>query len=609
MQRALSSILWAVCCATIGVGAFFAASLEMHRDIVVEEIHSALPPAAVQEFAWFCIADTKRRVIGGPWFDLEEATAECSRIGKDALIDVSLIKRKGTVTETPVYRVKGASSIQISSAAAQAISLLTGGVPTGVPAGTPGLEPEEPPPDPPAPNSAAPMWAHLPDQSIVVGLAWSINLAAYLSDAEGNTLTVAIEDDDGCDWLSLDDFVLNGTPDEDEVCTVVLSATDGGTSILYPRILTSELATSYPLPPHTEEVTYQYDFTPAAGLAVDSVCGFGGTIASGLPSSSGSAAFNETGFAVRFNPGGVVDARNNAMYEAEGSYPYKVGAVTRITSKINRPAGTFDATANATPDTPENAVQIADSYAPRGGAVPDATRFFTCLDAMNRSGLATTSVVSNLQIIQPMIARIRIVAYTPDITPPPAPSAPTVSGFTTTSITLAFPAGVADHKDWDLHWRAPPGTGNYQVIAPGTTAASYTHTGLGQNTAHEYMLRERDTSDNVSPDGAAVSQTTAAIDFLSRIECQDVSHPEGNSGTTNRSSTCTLSSALSFAFRCTVSFINGTALTPGDYVPVSTSITFNAGATSATVTAGYVGDYTQEPTETFKGRLSDCGPI
>ena len=89
------------------------------------------------------------------------------------------------------------------------------------------------------------------------------------------------------------------------------------------------------------------------------------------------------------------------------------------------------------------------------------------------------------------------------------------------------------------------------------------------------------------------------------ITINDVSHAEGNRRTTTFTFTVSLSAATSFPVTVKYATANGTATAPSDYTAIAlTTLTFNAGTTSKTVTVSVNGDKTVEPNETFFVNLS-----
>ena len=95
------------------------------------------------------------------------------------------------------------------------------------------------------------------------------------------------------------------------------------------------------------------------------------------------------------------------------------------------------------------------------------------------------------------------------------------------------------------------------------------------------------------------------MDDEPRISINDVSAPEGNSGTTPFTFTVSLSAAYNMPVTVNYATANGTAAAGGDYTAASGTLTFEPGQpTSQTVTVLVNGDRLFEPNETFFVNLS-----
>jgi hypothetical protein len=92
---------------------------------------------------------------------------------------------------------------------------------------------------------------------------------------------------------------------------------------------------------------------------------------------------------------------------------------------------------------------------------------------------------------------------------------------------------------------------------------------------------------------------------LPSLTVNDTSVVEGNSGNVNAVFTVTLSSASSQTVTVAYTTANGTAVAGGDYVAVSGTLTFPAGATMQSVAVPVVGDGLVERDETFVIDLSN----
>jgi len=116
-----------------------------------------------------------------------------------------------------------------------------------------------------------------------------------------------------------------------------------------------------------------------------------------------------------------------------------------------------------------------------------------------------------------------------------------------------------------------------------------------------------DTGAQSFPQYAAIdtgSKTTTIVDDDSTLRINDVSQPEGNSGTTPMVFTVTLDNASPLTVTAHFQTVNGSAVSPSDYTATSGTVTFNPGQTSKTVTVAIKGDLTVEPDENFVVHLS-----
>ncbi|GJF33335.1 hypothetical protein KNE206_60350 [Kitasatospora sp. NE20-6] len=91
-----------------------------------------------------------------------------------------------------------------------------------------------------------------------------------------------------------------------------------------------------------------------------------------------------------------------------------------------------------------------------------------------------------------------------DVTPPSVPGGPTVTGTTTSSVSLSWTASTdaVGVVGYDVY------RGTTKVGSP--TGTSYTDSGLTAATAYTYTVRARDAAGNVSAASAAVTATTAS---------------------------------------------------------------------------------------------------
>lgn len=90
------------------------------------------------------------------------------------------------------------------------------------------------------------------------------------------------------------------------------------------------------------------------------------------------------------------------------------------------------------------------------------------------------------------------------------------------------------------------------------------------------------------------------------LSVNDVSQNEGDSGTSGFGFSVTLSAASSQTVTVNVATGDGSAVAPGDYTPVSGTLTFTPGQTTKSVSVPVVGDATFEPAETFSLTLSNA---
>jgi hypothetical protein len=99
--------------------------------------------------------------------------------------------------------------------------------------------------------------------------------------------------------------------------------------------------------------------------------------------------------------------------------------------------------------------------------------------------------------------------------------------------------------------------------------------------------------------GITSTLTILDNDPLPTLSISDVTVTEGNAGSVNAVFTVTLSALNTQTV--TVDFLssNGTASSPGDYSPVSGTLTFNPGQTTRTIVVPVNGDATPEPDEIF----------
>jgi hypothetical protein len=108
-------------------------------------------------------------------------------------------------------------------------------------------------------------------------------------------------------------------------------------------------------------------------------------------------------------------------------------------------------------------------------------------------------------------------------------------------------------------------------------------------------------------DQSNIATVTITVNALPRLNINDASIIEGNSGTANAVFTVTLSFASAAPVTVTVEFIttDGTATSPGDYQARAGTRTFAPGETVKTISVPVNGDTQPEPDETFFVVLAD----
>jgi probable HAF family extracellular repeat protein len=100
--------------------------------------------------------------------------------------------------------------------------------------------------------------------------------------------------------------------------------------------------------------------------------------------------------------------------------------------------------------------------------------------------------------------------------------------------------------------------------------------------------------------------TGTIVDDEPRVGITSVTKNEGNSGTTPFVFAVTLSSAPTATVRLNFATANGSAVTPGDYIATSGSLSFAPGETSKTITVGVKGEKLREGQEVFYVNLSNA---
>jgi hypothetical protein len=106
--------------------------------------------------------------------------------------------------------------------------------------------------------------------------------------------------------------------------------------------------------------------------------------------------------------------------------------------------------------------------------------------------------------------------------------------------------------------------------------------------------------------GVGATNTLYDLEPLPRLSIDDVTHMEGNSGTTAYTFNVTLSEPSDQTITVDYATADDTATAPSDYTALpTTTLTFDPGQTSKQVTVQVNGDFTLEPDETFFVNLSN----
>ncbi len=190
------------------------------------------------------------------------------------------------------------------------------------------------------------------------------------------------------------------------------------------------------------------------------------------------------------------------------------------------------------------------------------------------------------------------------------------AGTTQTTFTLSLSAPAAGTIS--ANWATSDGTasaseGDY-VSAAGVVAFSPGEQTKQINvTVNGDLLNEADETFLLTLTGASGVLLTASPavgtivndDPLPTLSVDDVSVPEGNTGSNAATFTLTLSAASSLPVTVTVQTSNGTAVAPGDYVPEGPyPLTFLPFQTTNSFHVTVIGDVNIEPDETFQVQLS-----
>lgn len=145
------------------------------------------------------------------------------------------------------------------------------------------------------------------------------------------------------------------------------------------------------------------------------------------------------------------------------------------------------------------------------------------------------------------------------------------------------------------------------TFAPGATSQTFTVPVRGDtvNEPDERFFVNLSAASNAEIDDAQAIGTIQNDDGQVTLAIDDVTLPEGNSGTTGFRFTVTLPSAASVPVSVQVQTADGTARADSDYAALaSQTVTFTPGTTAQTVTVLVSGDTEAETDETFSVRLS-----
>jgi hypothetical protein len=155
-------------------------------------------------------------------------------------------------------------------------------------------------------------------------------------------------------------------------------------------------------------------------------------------------------------------------------------------------------------------------------------------------------------------------------------------------------------------------SGQTITFAAGETTKTVTVTITGDNKVEANETFNVNLS-NIQANGRNVTFADASAlgtinnDDNASISIADMQVLEGNSGETNLVFTLTLSNPIDVATTVEATTANGSATAGSDYTALTNqTVTFNAGATTATLTVRVTGDTTLEPNENFTVTLSNA---
>lgn len=149
-------------------------------------------------------------------------------------------------------------------------------------------------------------------------------------------------------------------------------------------------------------------------------------------------------------------------------------------------------------------------------------------------------------------------------------------------------------------------------LAANSAAVSGSITGLTVAAGASVWIRWGDFNATGADDGLAiddVSITPQGTGNALAVSINDVSQPEGNSGTTNAAFTVSLSGPALGGETVRVDTAPGTATAGSDYTTFGNTITFAAGETSRVINVSILGDTSPEPNETYTVNLSKANGL
>src|SRR5919197_6488170 len=184
------------------------------------------------------------------------------------------------------------------------------------------------------------------------------------------------------------------------------------------------------------------------------------------------------------------------------------------------------------------------------------------------------------------------------------------------AVTLSAPSGKTVTVSYAVTGGTATGGGVDYTLAGGTLtfAPGVTTQNISISVVNDTLDEDDETlrvalsSPSNATLGAIVTHTYTILDDdpLPSLSINDVTVTEGNSGTTNANFTVTLSAASGKTVTVTYATADGTATSPSDYLAIpTTTLTFNPGETTKTITVAVNGDLVDETDETFTVNLSN----